>query len=69
MEFTCHLNQADLQDYIRTVFGTGYSATRVSKMHGGAQKVVYKIECIETPTAKAVYHAHLTVQRVGFLND
>lgn len=45
MEFTCHLDQADLQDYMRTVFGTGYSAARVSKMHGGAQKVVYKIEC------------------------
>ncbi|KRE34371.1 phosphotransferase [Paenibacillus sp. Soil522] len=27
------------------VFGTGYLVDSVSKMHGGAQKVVYKIDC------------------------
>ncbi|WP_091176847.1 phosphotransferase [Paenibacillus sp. 1_12] len=27
------------------VFGTGYFIISVSKMHGGAQKVVYKIDC------------------------
>ncbi|AIQ58252.1 phosphotransferase [Paenibacillus borealis] len=27
------------------VFGTGYSVAMVTKMHGGAQKVVYKIDC------------------------
>ncbi|WP_307606950.1 phosphotransferase [Paenibacillus sp. V4I9] len=27
------------------VFGTGYLVASVSKMHGGAQKVVYKIDC------------------------
>lgn len=45
MDFACHLDQADLQDYIRRVFGTGYIIASVSKMHGGAQKVVYKIDC------------------------
>lgn len=45
MDITCHLDQADLQDYIGKVFGTAYLVASVSKMHGGAQKVVYKIEC------------------------
>ncbi|CAH1058349.1 hypothetical protein PAECIP111894_04523 [Paenibacillus pseudetheri] len=27
------------------VFGTSYLVNRVSRMHGGAQKVVYKMEC------------------------
>jgi hypothetical protein len=45
LEFTCHLNQADLQEYVRKVFGTGYLVSNVSNMHGGAQKVVYKIKC------------------------
>ncbi|OMF26295.1 aminoglycoside phosphotransferase [Paenibacillus sp. FSL H8-0548] len=30
---------------MRKVFGTGYSVSNVTKMHGGAQKVVYKIDC------------------------
>jgi hypothetical protein len=45
MDITCHLDQADLQDYMKKVFGTGYLVASVSKMHGGAQKVVYKIDC------------------------
>ena len=45
MDITCHLDQADLQDYMGKVFGTGYLVASVSKMHGGAQKVVYKIDC------------------------
>lgn len=45
MEYTCHLAQPDLQEYVRKVFGTGYLVVNVSKMHGGAQKVVYKIDC------------------------
>ncbi|GIO34591.1 MULTISPECIES: phosphotransferase family protein [Paenibacillus] len=45
MDGTCHLNQTDLQSYIRDVFGTGYVVANVSRMHGGAQKVVYKIDC------------------------
>ena len=45
MNFTCHLDQTDLEDYLKKVFGTGYLASSVTKMHGGAQKVVYKIKC------------------------
>lgn len=45
MEFNCHLDQTDSQEYMRKIFGTGYSVASVSRMHGGAQKVVYKIDC------------------------
>lgn len=45
MDITCHLDQDDLQDYMGKVFGTDYIVAHVSKMHGGAQKVVYKIDC------------------------
>lgn len=45
MNGTDHLDPADLQEYIRDVLGTGYSVAEVSRMHGGAQKVVYKIGC------------------------
>lgn len=45
VEWTCHLDQTDLQEYIGKVFGTGYLVSSVAKMHGGAQKVVYKINC------------------------
>lgn len=45
MDVICHLDKTDLQDYIGRVFGTSYLVARVSRMHGGAQKVVYKIEC------------------------
>lgn len=45
MDVTYHLDQADLQDYIGRIFGTSYLVARVSRMHGGAQKVVYKMEC------------------------
>lgn len=45
MDVTYHIDQADLQDYIGRIFGTSYLVARVSRMHGGAQKVVYKIEC------------------------
>ncbi|GIP26434.1 aminoglycoside phosphotransferase [Paenibacillus sp. J23TS9] len=44
MDIDCHLNKVDLQDYAWKVFGAGYVVDHVSKMHGGAQKVVYKIE-------------------------
>ncbi|WP_028612057.1 phosphotransferase family protein [Paenibacillus harenae] len=30
---------------MRKVFGTGYFIENVSKMHGGAQKAVYKVDC------------------------
>lgn len=45
MEIYCHLDAAALQAYVEKVFGTGYSVAMVTKMHGGAQKVVYKIDC------------------------
>jgi hypothetical protein len=45
LEFTCHLDQTDLQEYMGKVFGTGYLVSNVTKMHGGAQKVIYKIDC------------------------
>lgn len=45
MDVSCHLDQADLKDYIGRVFGSSYLVTSVSRMHGGAQKVVYKMEC------------------------
>lgn len=45
MEIYCHLDAAALQAYLGKVFGTSYSVAMVTKLHGGAQKVVYKIEC------------------------
>lgn len=30
---------------MQKVFGTNYLVSSVTKMHGGAQKVVYKIDC------------------------
>ncbi|MFE9276776.1 phosphotransferase [Paenibacillus glucanolyticus] len=45
MGWTCHLDQADLQEYVEKVLGTGYVVAEVTRMHGGAQKVVYKIHC------------------------
>lgn len=45
MEFICHLNKIDLQEYMKNVFGDSYLVADVSRMHGGAQKVVYKIDC------------------------
>lgn len=45
MDITCHLDKVDLQDYVWKVFGADYLVDNVSKMHGGAQKVVYKIDC------------------------
>ncbi|WP_238649844.1 phosphotransferase family protein [Paenibacillus piscarius] len=45
MKNHCHLEAADLQEYAKQVFGNSYSVTKVSKMEGGAQKVVYKLDC------------------------
>lgn len=44
MDISCHLDHADLQEYVWNIFGTDYVISNVSKMHGGAQKVVYKID-------------------------
>ncbi|GIP35662.1 aminoglycoside phosphotransferase [Paenibacillus sp. J2TS4] len=45
MDITCHIAQADLQEYVRKVFGASYVVDTVTKMRGGAQKMVYKIDC------------------------
>lgn len=34
-----------MQEYVEKVFGTRYTVAKVSKMEGGAQKVVYKLDC------------------------
>jgi hypothetical protein len=45
LEIYCHLDSASLQEYVGKVFGTSYLVQNVTKMHGGAQKVVYKVGC------------------------
>ncbi|WP_245237496.1 phosphotransferase [Paenibacillus ihuae] len=45
MDDICHFDQAALQEYIGKVFGNAYLVSSVSKMQGGAQKVVYKVNC------------------------
>lgn len=45
MKYHCHLDAADLQEYVKKVFGNSYLVTKVSKLEGGAQKVVYKLDC------------------------
>ncbi|WP_241781809.1 phosphotransferase [Paenibacillus sp. DMB5] len=42
---SCHLDPLALQEYIGQVFGSSYVVSGVSRMHGGAQKVVYKVDC------------------------
>lgn len=45
MEMNCHLKPSVLQEDVSRLFGTDYRIRNSSRMHGGAQKVVYKIEC------------------------
>ncbi|MNB96342.1 Phosphotransferase enzyme family protein [compost metagenome] len=45
MNVSCHLNPDALQNYVSEVLGSSYTVSGVSRMHGGAQKVVYKIDC------------------------
>ncbi|MFC5471264.1 phosphotransferase [Cohnella suwonensis] len=40
-----HLALVDLQEYVAEVLGSEYIVAEVTRLHGGAQKVVYKIEC------------------------
>ncbi|WP_339789977.1 phosphotransferase [Paenibacillus sp. FSL R7-0313] len=40
-----HLTREELQDYVYNVFGAGYHITQSARIHGGAQKVIYKIDC------------------------
>ncbi|WP_328588698.1 MULTISPECIES: phosphotransferase [Bacillaceae] len=35
-----------LQNYMRNVFGESYTIGNIIELHGGAQKTVYKIDCI-----------------------
>lgn len=42
---SCPLDPLALQEYIGQVFGSSYVVSGVSRMHGGAQKVVYKVDC------------------------
>ncbi|OPA77422.1 aminoglycoside phosphotransferase [Paenibacillus selenitireducens] len=43
-EYQEHIDPIDLQTYAKHTFGANYVIHRVSRMHGGAQKVVYKVE-------------------------
>lgn len=45
MEYQCHIHYEDLQQLMTETFGVGYKIQQVTNRHGGAQKVVYKIEC------------------------
>lgn len=45
MNVSGHLNPDALQNYVSEVLGSSYTVSGVSRMHGGAQKVVYKIDC------------------------
>lgn len=45
MDNTLHMTRTDLQSYIKEVFGAGYIVSNVTQMQGGAQKVVYKVDC------------------------
>ncbi|PYZ94818.1 aminoglycoside phosphotransferase [Salipaludibacillus keqinensis] len=45
MEYDCHLKQHHLELYAKKVFGNRHDVASVSKLHGGAQKVVYKVTC------------------------
>nr|WP_238403663.1 phosphotransferase [Paenibacillus paridis] len=45
MEYPCHIRFEDLQQLIMEMFGSDYRILRAVNRHGGAQKVVYKIEC------------------------
>lgn len=39
-----HIDPIDLQTYATDVFGSDYVIRGISRMHGGAQKVVYQVE-------------------------
>ncbi|MFC5528195.1 phosphotransferase family protein [Cohnella yongneupensis] len=45
MKFEAHLTSEQLQNYVAKVFGAGYRVEGIARLHGGAQKVVYKIDC------------------------
>jgi hypothetical protein len=41
----CHLTKSDLNELLGKYAGTGYTVSQVDRLRGGAQKVVYKVEC------------------------
>ncbi|OZB98459.1 phosphotransferase family protein [Paenibacillus sp. XY044] len=43
MEFACHISESDLTHYTKQVFGSDYAIRAVTRLNGGAQKVVYKL--------------------------
>ncbi|WP_078551972.1 phosphotransferase [Bacillus alkalicellulosilyticus] len=45
MNDNSHIRLVDLQNYVSIVFGSEYKIKEVSKLYGGAQKTVYKIDC------------------------
>jgi hypothetical protein len=45
VKHVCHISSTDLSKYLKSVFEMNYDVKSIHKMHGGAQKVVYKIDC------------------------
>ncbi|WP_018754888.1 phosphotransferase [Paenibacillus terrigena] len=45
MERNFHLDLSDLQTYVGNVFGTNHRVTDMVRLHGGAQKVIYRLNC------------------------
>jgi hypothetical protein len=45
MEEKNHISLFDLSEHIQDLFGGNYKVLSILNMHGGAQKVVYKVEC------------------------
>lgn len=45
VNLSSHLDPDALQKYMSKVFGSSYLVSSVSRMQGGAQKVVYKVDC------------------------
>lgn len=46
MKNKCHLNATDLSRYLKDLFGLNAEVSNIRNMNGGAQKVVYQIECM-----------------------
>ncbi|MCR8844286.1 phosphotransferase [Paenibacillus sp. SC116] len=46
MPYQCHLDPKDLQTHVKNIFGTEYVVANIENMHGGAQKAVYKVNCM-----------------------
>ncbi|WP_350356251.1 phosphotransferase family protein [Cohnella hashimotonis] len=40
-----HFAPEEVQAHVSKVFGAGYLVAGIARMHGGAQKAVYKVEC------------------------